>query len=51
LSRVDWRSWPVEQATAIEAFLHAWWQDTLTTPEPPYGIDDTFETCATIAGP
>jgi hypothetical protein len=50
LSRVDWRSWPAEQATAIEAFLHAWWQDTLTLPEPPYAIDDTFETCATIAG-
>ncbi|MEW1832013.1 hypothetical protein [Streptomyces sp. NPDC088196] len=50
LSRVDWRSWPAEQVTAIEAFLHAWWQDTLTLPEPPYDIDDTFETCATIAG-
>ncbi|WP_405857796.1 hypothetical protein OG407_12865 [Streptomyces sp. NBC_01515] len=50
LSRVDWRSWPAEQSAAIEAFLHAWWQDTLTLPEPPYGIGDTFETCATIAG-
>ena len=49
LSRVDWRSWSAEQVTAIDAFLHAWWQDTLTTPEPPYDIDDTFETCATIA--
>lgn len=50
LSRVDWRSWPPRQAAAIEAFLHAWWQDTLTQPEPPYGIKDTFDTCATIAG-
>jgi len=49
LSRVDWRSWPPRQAAAIEAFLRAWWQDTLTTPEPPYDIDDIFETCATIA--
>lgn len=49
LSRVDWRSWPAEQAAAIEAFLHAWWQDALTTPEPPYGIDDIFDTCTTIA--
>jgi hypothetical protein len=49
LTRVDWRSWPAEQAAAIEAFLHAWWRDALTKPEPPYGIDDIFDTCATIA--
>ncbi|MEU6260110.1 hypothetical protein [Streptomyces sp. NPDC047043] len=49
LSRVDWRSWPAEQAAAIETFLHAWWQDALTRPEPPYGIDDIFDTCVTIA--
>ena len=49
LTRVDWRAWPAEQAAAIEAFLHAWWQDALTTPEPPYAIDDIFDTCATIA--
>ncbi|MEU2287807.1 hypothetical protein ABZ614_38885 [Streptomyces sp. NPDC013178] len=50
LSRVEWRSWPAEQVTAIETFLHAWWQDALMTPEPPYGIDDIFDTCVTIAG-
>ncbi|WP_030946198.1 hypothetical protein [Streptomyces sp. NRRL S-646] len=49
LSRVDWRSWPAEQAAAIEAFLNAWWQDALTKPEPHYGIDDIFDTCVTIA--
>ncbi|MCX4760852.1 hypothetical protein OG562_07700 [Streptomyces sp. NBC_01275] len=49
-SRMGWRSWPAEQSAAIEAFLIAWWQDTLMTPEPPYGVDDVFETCATIAG-
>ncbi|NUP18828.1 MAG: hypothetical protein HOZ81_22625 [Streptomyces sp.] len=49
LSRVDWRSWPAEQAAAIEAFLYAWWQDALATPEPPYGIDAIFDTCVTIA--
>ena len=49
LSRVDWRSWPAEQATAIEAFLNAWWQHALTLPEPPYGIEDVFDTCVTIA--
>ena len=26
LSRVDWRSWPADQAAAIEAFLNAWWR-------------------------
>ncbi|NUQ98917.1 MAG: hypothetical protein HOY79_20935 [Streptomyces sp.] len=49
LTRLDWRSWPAEQAAAIEAFLHAWWQDALTSPDPPYGIDEIFDTCATIA--
>ncbi|WP_260326487.1 hypothetical protein [Streptomyces sp. TLI_185] len=49
LTRVDWRSWPAEQAAAVEAFLHAWWQDAVSKPDPPYGIDDIFDTCATIA--
>ncbi|MGI5453468.1 hypothetical protein ACQEWB_09900 [Streptomyces sp. CA-249302] len=49
LTRADWRSWPAAQVAAIEAFLHAWWQDALATPEPPYGIEDIFETCVTIA--
>ncbi|MER7568199.1 hypothetical protein ABTZ93_35355 [Streptomyces sp. NPDC097941] len=48
LSRVDWRAWPPQQAAAVEAFVHAWWDDTLTTPEPPYAVPDAFETCATI---
>ncbi|WP_037670433.1 hypothetical protein [Streptomyces griseus] len=50
LSRVEWRFWPPEQAAAIDAFLRAWWQDVLATPEPPYGVDDIFDTCVTIAG-
>jgi hypothetical protein len=50
LSRVDWLAWPPEQAAAVEAFVHAWWDDTLTTPEPPYPVPDVFETCATILG-
>ena len=49
LSRTDWRAWSAGQAAAIEAFLHAWWQDALTKPESPYGVQDVFETCATIA--
>ncbi|MGW6737313.1 hypothetical protein [Streptomyces sp. NPDC055013] len=49
LSRVDWRLWPAEQATAIETFLNAWWQAALKSPEPTYGIDRIFDNCATIA--
>ena len=49
LTRADWRSWPAEQAAAIEAFLLAWWQDAVTTPDPPYDIDHIFDTCVTIA--
>ncbi|MEU9667786.1 hypothetical protein AB0J81_23045 [Streptomyces bobili] len=48
-SRLDWRAWPAEQGAAIEAFLIAWWQAALVTPDPPYDINDIFETCATIA--
>ncbi|MFE3035653.1 hypothetical protein ACFXKY_28870 [Streptomyces canus] len=48
LSRVEWRTWPSEQSAAVEAFVHAWWDDTLTTPEPPYSVHEVFETCATI---
>ncbi|MER5752009.1 hypothetical protein [Streptomyces sp. NPDC002088] len=49
LIRAGWRSWPAEQAAAIDAFLRAWWQDALTDPEPPHPIDQVFATCATIA--
>ncbi|MFF4033395.1 hypothetical protein ACFYZ2_27200 [Streptomyces sviceus] len=50
LSRVDWRAWPSGQAAAVQAFLHAWWGDTLATPEPPYPVHEVFETCASILG-
>ncbi|WP_234383409.1 hypothetical protein [Streptomyces dysideae] len=50
LSRVDWRARPADQAAAVETFVLAWWQDVLTTPEPPYPVHDVFETCATILG-
>jgi len=43
------RVWPAERAAAVDAFVRAWWQDVLTTPEPPYSIDVIFETCASIA--
>jgi len=49
LARVNWRAWPGIQADAVEAFLLAWWQDALATPEPPHGIADVFDTCAAIA--
>jgi hypothetical protein len=48
LSGVDWRTWPAEQAAAVEAFVLAWWEDVLTTPEPPYPVKDVFETCAAV---
>ncbi|MCS0602012.1 hypothetical protein NX794_12440 [Streptomyces sp. LP11] len=48
LHQVDWRSWPAEQASAVENFVFAWWQETLATPEPPYPVADVFETCTGI---
>lgn len=50
LSRVDWRAWPAQQAGAVEAFVLAWWDDTLLNPRPPYPVHDVFETCAMILG-
>ncbi|MBL1086269.1 hypothetical protein JK359_30630 [Streptomyces actinomycinicus] len=49
LARVDWRSWPPRQSAALDVFLHAWWQDVLATTDPPYAVEDVFDTCATIA--
>lgn len=49
LTRTDWRSWPAEQADAVEAFLDAWWRDALTQPEPPYRIEEIFDTCVTVS--
>ncbi|MFD8010833.1 hypothetical protein [Streptomyces sp. NPDC058955] len=30
----DWRNWPAEQTAAVDAFLRAWWEHTLTDPAP-----------------
>ncbi|MFK4103730.1 hypothetical protein ACI2L1_27340 [Streptomyces sp. NPDC019531] len=48
LAVVDWRSWPAEQSTPVEAFLLAWWRDVLTMPQPPYRIVEIFELCASV---
>lgn len=48
LSVADWRTWPADQAAAIEAFVLAWWEEVLTVPEPPYPVRCVFETCAMI---
>ncbi|ELS52053.1 hypothetical protein [Streptomyces viridochromogenes] len=50
LTRVNWRTWPTDQSDAIRAFLTAWWQDALATPEPPRPITDVFDCCSAIAG-
>ncbi|MFE7835194.1 hypothetical protein ACFU53_03700 [Streptomyces sp. NPDC057474] len=42
--------WPADQAAAIAAFLYAWWEGMLLTPEPPYSLDDVLETSAGIGG-
>ncbi|MGW0843022.1 hypothetical protein ACWD26_23300 [Streptomyces sp. NPDC002787] len=50
LSQVGWRSWPAEQAAAVERFLYAWWDDVLVAPEPPRPVNEVFEVCAAILG-
>lgn len=32
--RARWQQWPPEQAAAVEEFLRAWWDHTLTEPDP-----------------
>jgi hypothetical protein len=50
LARVAWRAWPPRQAATVETFVHAWWQDVLTTPGTPYPVYDMFEIRARILG-
>lgn len=50
LSWVAWRSWPAEQAAALEAFLYAWWEDVLAAPEPTQQVNEVFGVCAVILG-
>lgn len=33
-ARGRWQQWPTVQAEAVRDFLHAWWADTLTGPDP-----------------
>ncbi|WP_407286678.1 hypothetical protein [Streptomyces sp. BP-8] len=32
--RAGWQQWPAEQAAAVREFLDAWWERTLTDPDP-----------------
>ncbi|WP_405556868.1 hypothetical protein [Streptomyces sp. NBC_01171] len=50
LSRVDWRSWSDAQARAVETFVGAWWRAALGAAEPPYPVQDMFETCCSVLG-
>ncbi|GAA3830289.1 hypothetical protein ACFS5L_13970 [Streptomyces phyllanthi] len=50
LSEVDWRLWPAEQAAAVEAFVSAWWEEVLATPEPPHPVEDVFQACSAVLG-
>lgn len=33
-ARGQWQRWPAGQAAAVREFLHAWWANTLTDPDP-----------------
>ncbi|MDX3583660.1 hypothetical protein [Streptomyces europaeiscabiei] len=50
LSEVDWRRWPAEQAAAVEAFVHAWWEDNLAKARPPQPVAGVFEACVALLG-
>ncbi|MDX3783295.1 hypothetical protein [Streptomyces europaeiscabiei] len=50
LSEVDRRRWPAEQAAAVEAFVHACWEDNLAKARPPQPVGDVFEACVALLG-
>lgn len=50
LGRTDWRTWPPEQAAAIEGFLDAWWRATLADPAPVDGLEAVWDLCLDSQG-
>ncbi|MGV9690854.1 hypothetical protein ACWDUX_17275 [Streptomyces sp. NPDC003444] len=49
-ARSEWWRWPERQAGAVREFLHAWWADTLTDPDPAVPAHELLELCAEASG-
>ncbi|GAB1822089.1 hypothetical protein [Herbidospora sp. RD11066] len=45
LNRGSWREWPPAEFSAVEEFLYAWWDHTLTDPDPAVPASEVFALC------
>lgn len=50
LARGQWQEWPAGQASAVAEFLDAWWDHTLTVPEPAVPAYDVLACVAEASG-
>ncbi|MFF4162894.1 hypothetical protein [Streptomyces sp. NPDC001741] len=48
--RGRWQGWPAGQAGSVREFLHAWWADSLVTPDPAVPAYEVFALCAEASG-
>ncbi|WP_328875875.1 hypothetical protein OHT76_40565 [Streptomyces sp. NBC_00287] len=48
--RGHWRQWPTQQSAAVWEFLHAWWGQSLTDPEPVVPVHELLALCAEASG-
>ncbi|MFE0043725.1 hypothetical protein [Streptomyces albireticuli] len=52
--RAEWQQRPAEQAAAVQEFLYAWWDRTLTDPDPAVPAYEVFALCteaSAVLGP
>ncbi|MCX5225924.1 hypothetical protein ABZY16_32305 [Streptomyces sp. NPDC006553] len=49
-ARGDWQRWPAHQAAAVGEFLHAWWELSLTDPDPAYPVHELLALCTEASG-
>jgi len=50
LARGHWQEWPHEQAAAVREFLHAFWANSLVTPDPAVHAHRTLVLCVEASG-
>ncbi|MGW0598767.1 hypothetical protein ACWD11_16655 [Streptomyces sp. NPDC002776] len=49
-ARGDWQQWPARQSAAVREFLHAWWAQGLTDPDPAVPVHQLLALCAEASG-
>ncbi|MGW1468657.1 hypothetical protein ACWCPT_30475 [Streptomyces sp. NPDC002308] len=45
-ARGRWQEWPAPLSGAVWEFLHAWWGQNLTRPDPAVSVPEVFALCA-----